>query len=107
MFAVFWMAGNDPPVGCSAMCAFAEQSRPPTFLRPFGRPNLLERQRSIVLAELLAPLRHSATAARGLAGRRRRGVQLQPDLWAEYDGGRAGSFGAVRAVCLCGTPRRH
>ena len=28
MFAVFGMAGNDPPVGCSAMCAFAEQFAP-------------------------------------------------------------------------------
>jgi 2-polyprenyl-6-methoxyphenol hydroxylase-like FAD-dependent oxidoreductase len=28
MFAVFGMAGNDPPVGCSAMCAFAESFAP-------------------------------------------------------------------------------
>jgi 2-polyprenyl-6-methoxyphenol hydroxylase-like FAD-dependent oxidoreductase len=28
MFAVFGMAGNDPPVGLSAMCAFAEQFAP-------------------------------------------------------------------------------
>ena len=28
MFAVLGMAGNDPPVGLSAMCAFAEQFAP-------------------------------------------------------------------------------
>ncbi|HTQ17032.1 MAG TPA: 2-polyprenyl-6-methoxyphenol hydroxylase-like oxidoreductase [Mycobacterium sp.] len=28
MFSVFGMAGNDPPVGCSAMCAFAEKFAP-------------------------------------------------------------------------------
>lgn len=28
MFSVFGMAGNDPPVGCSAMCDFAEQFAP-------------------------------------------------------------------------------
>ena len=32
MFAVFGMAGNDPPVGCSAMCAFAEQFAPAHLL---------------------------------------------------------------------------
>jgi 2-polyprenyl-6-methoxyphenol hydroxylase-like FAD-dependent oxidoreductase len=32
MFAVFGMAGNDPPLGCSAMCAFAEQFAPPHLL---------------------------------------------------------------------------
>ena len=32
MFAVFGMAGNDPPVGCSAMCAFAEQFVPAHLL---------------------------------------------------------------------------
>ena len=32
MFAVFGMAGNDPPVGCSAMCAFAEQFAPTHLL---------------------------------------------------------------------------
>ena len=34
MFAVFGMAGNDPPVGCSAMCAFAEQFAPAHLLAP-------------------------------------------------------------------------
>jgi 2-polyprenyl-6-methoxyphenol hydroxylase-like FAD-dependent oxidoreductase len=32
MFAVFGMAGMDPPVGCSAMCAFAEQLAPAHLL---------------------------------------------------------------------------
>jgi 2-polyprenyl-6-methoxyphenol hydroxylase-like FAD-dependent oxidoreductase len=32
MFAVFGMAGNDPPVGCSAMCDFAEQFAPAHLL---------------------------------------------------------------------------
>jgi 2-polyprenyl-6-methoxyphenol hydroxylase-like FAD-dependent oxidoreductase len=32
MFAVFGMAGNDPPVGCSAMCDFAEQLAPAHLL---------------------------------------------------------------------------
>jgi 2-polyprenyl-6-methoxyphenol hydroxylase-like FAD-dependent oxidoreductase len=32
MFAVFGMAGNDPPVGCSAMCTFAEQFAPVRIL---------------------------------------------------------------------------
>ncbi len=32
MFAVFGMAGNDPPVGRSAMCAFAEQFAPAHLL---------------------------------------------------------------------------
>ena len=32
MFAVFGMAGNDPPVGRSAMCAFAEQFAPAHIL---------------------------------------------------------------------------
>ena len=32
MFAVFGMAGNDPPVGCSAMCTFAEQFAPAHLL---------------------------------------------------------------------------
>jgi 2-polyprenyl-6-methoxyphenol hydroxylase-like FAD-dependent oxidoreductase len=32
MFAVFGMAGNDPPAGCSAMCAFAEQFAPAHLL---------------------------------------------------------------------------
>jgi 2-polyprenyl-6-methoxyphenol hydroxylase-like FAD-dependent oxidoreductase len=32
MFAVFGMAGNDPPVGCSAMCAFAEHFAPAHIL---------------------------------------------------------------------------
>jgi 2-polyprenyl-6-methoxyphenol hydroxylase-like FAD-dependent oxidoreductase len=32
MFAVFGMAGNDPPGGCSAMCAFAEQFAPAHLL---------------------------------------------------------------------------
>jgi 2-polyprenyl-6-methoxyphenol hydroxylase-like FAD-dependent oxidoreductase len=44
MFAVFGMAGNDPPVGCSAMCDFAEQFAPAHFLaavraaEPLGEP---------------------------------------------------------------------
>jgi 2-polyprenyl-6-methoxyphenol hydroxylase-like FAD-dependent oxidoreductase len=32
MFAVFGMAGNDPPVGCSAMCDFAEDFAPAHIL---------------------------------------------------------------------------
>ena len=32
MFAVFGMAGNEPPVGCPAMCAFAEQLVPAHLL---------------------------------------------------------------------------
>src|ERR1700743_3274080 len=44
----------------------------------------------------VAPVRQSAAAARGLVGRRRRGVQLQPDLWAGYDGGRAGGLGVAK-----------
>jgi 2-polyprenyl-6-methoxyphenol hydroxylase-like FAD-dependent oxidoreductase len=32
MFAVFGMAGNEPPGGCSAMCAFAEQFAPAHLL---------------------------------------------------------------------------
>jgi 2-polyprenyl-6-methoxyphenol hydroxylase-like FAD-dependent oxidoreductase len=32
MFSVFGMAGNDPPVGCSAMCDFAEQFAPAHIL---------------------------------------------------------------------------
>lgn len=32
MFAVFGMAGNDPPAGCSAMCAFAEHFAPAHLL---------------------------------------------------------------------------
>jgi len=32
MFTVFGMAGNDPPVGCSAMCTFAEQFAPARIL---------------------------------------------------------------------------
>src|SRR6476469_3210817 len=61
-----------------------------------------------VPVEPLAPLRQSATAARGLAGRWRRGVQLQPDLWAGYDGGRAGSFDAAKLPVPGhdGAPRR-
>ena len=44
MFAVFGMASNDPPVGCSAMCAFAEQFAPAHLLaairaaEPLGEP---------------------------------------------------------------------
>src|SRR5258708_39927977 len=32
MVAVFGRAGNDPPVGCSAMCAFAESLAPAHLL---------------------------------------------------------------------------
>jgi len=32
MFTVFGMAGNDPPVGCSEMCGFAEQFAPAHLL---------------------------------------------------------------------------
>jgi 2-polyprenyl-6-methoxyphenol hydroxylase-like FAD-dependent oxidoreductase len=44
MFSVFGMAGNDPPVGCSAMCDFAEEFAPAHILaavraaEPLGEP---------------------------------------------------------------------
>ena len=47
MFAVFGMAGNDPPLGCSAMCAFAEHFAPAHLLAAIRAAEPLERQRSI------------------------------------------------------------
>jgi hypothetical protein len=97
MFAVFGMAGNDPPVGCSAMCGLRRTicARPPFGGHSGGRTSWRDSAASVPV-EPLAPVRQSATAARRLAGRRRRGVQLQPDLRAGYDGGRTGSFGAAK-----------
>ena len=70
-------------------------ARPPFGGHSGGRTSWRDSAASVPV-EPLAPVRQSATAARGLAGRRRRGVQLQPDLWAGYDGGRAGSVGAAK-----------
>ena len=57
MFAVFGMAGNDPPVGCSAMCAFAEQFAPAHLGGHSGGRTSWRDSAASVPVEPLAPVR--------------------------------------------------